>query len=179
MGKFAIWLKYLYLFLFRLAVYDGLRHLGPVTGGIRSCGIIACVTSNRETCADRSPSLKPISFDSIKIYSTVPANDDTFYFPSSLQTSITPISNILYCNENLNIREAKIEMETILDEDNLLAFGFYGRVYSRDFLVRHNYGKLSGDDWMKIFIGAAGATTVACVIFIFIAQNTDLKHKIA
>lgn len=162
-----------------MAVYDGLRHLGPVHGGIRSCGIIACATIDRRTCTDRSSVLKPASFESIQITATFPIVDNAFYFPTTLQASLTPVLNYLYCNEDVNSKETKIEMETIFDEKNLLSFGFYGRVCSRDFLVRNSYEKLSGDDWMKIFIAAAAAAVIASVIFIFYAQRSDLKLKIS
>lgn len=160
-------------------MYDGVRQLGPLVGGIRSCGLIACVTNDRRSCADRSSALKSASFTSIKISSVVPINKNTYYFPSTLQTSLTPILDYLYCNEELSAQRAKITMESVTEEENILSFGFYARVYERDhYLKKLNDGKLSGDDWMKIFIGAAAVSVVASVAFIFYAQRTDLKLKI-
>lgn len=156
-----------------------MRKLGPLKGGIRTCGIVACTTNQRHTCADRSQVLKPAQFDSIKISSTLPADDNVFYLPSTLQASLTPVSNYMYCNEKLNSKQAKIDMETIFDEENLLTFGFYGRVYERDvYIADGRYGKLSGDDWMKIYIVSVAAAIIASVGFIFYAQRTDLKLKI-
>lgn len=167
------------LFNFRLAVYDGLRQLGPLKGGIRTCGIVACTINQRHTCADRSQVLKPAQFDSIKISATLPADDKVLYFPSTLQTSLTPVSTYMYCNEKLNSKQTKIDMETVFDEESLLAFGFYGRVYERDvYLTDGRYEKLSGDEWMKIYIVSVAAAIIASVGFIFYAQRTDLKLKI-
>lgn len=161
-------------------MYDGVRHAGPLYAGIRSCGIMACVTNDRSTCADRASHLKPASFTSIKISSVVPISDNTFYFPITLQTSLRPLSSYFYCNERINGDKSKIHMETVSEQENLLSFGFYGRVYNRDYHVQSNVagGKLSGDDWMKIFMAAAAALIVASVLFIFYAQKTDLKLKI-
>lgn len=166
------------LFCCRLAVYDGMRHLGPVMAGVRSCGIVACVTDNPSSCAIRSPSLRAAPFAHIKISSIVPGNENTFYFPSSLQTTLTPVPNLHYCNEKLSVANAKIIVETVFEERDLLSFGFYARVYDRDFYIKASGGKLSGDAWMKIFMAAAAASIVASVIFIFFAQKTDLKLKI-
>lgn len=160
-------------------MYDGRRHLGPLIGGIRSCGIVACTTKNRHSCASRSTSLKPASFDSIKIFAKVLIEEDNvFYFPTTVQLSLKPVTNYLYCQEDLNAKEAKIEMETVFDEENILTFGFYGRVYSRDAYVRSSNEKLSGNEWMKIFMVSVAIAIVVSVIFIFYAQRTDFKLKI-
>lgn len=69
-------------------------------------------------------------------------------------------------------------MESVVEEKNILSFGFYARVYDKDYYFTiTGDGKLSGDDWMKIFIAAAAASVVASVAFIFYAQRTDLKLK--
>lgn len=158
-------------------MHDGTRHLGPVIAGIRSCGVLACVTEDPRTCADRSSLLKPTPFKSIKITSVSPTDAHTFYFPSTLRTSLTPLRDVFYCNEPVNAKKAKISVETVFEEGSLLSFGFYGRVYDRDYYLRDR-AKLSGDDWMKIFMAGAAACTVASVLFIFYAQRTDLKLKI-
>lgn len=156
-------------------MFDGLRRLGPIYTGIRACAIVSCATNNPSSCTDTKLHLKPTPIASIEISSTV-LTSDAFYFPTTLQTSLTPLSSYAYCSEEINGEEAKIQMEAI-SERHLLTFGFYGRVYGRDYYSRSNVG-MSGDDWMKIYMAAAAVVTAASVLFIFYAQKTDLKLKI-
>lgn len=164
-----------------MAVYDGQRHLGPVSAGVRSCGLVACVSGDRRTCAGRSPKARPQVFTSVSLVGVYDSEDvdDVFTFPATLTTNLAPTKGYFYCERKGSDGKPRVEMSTAVEEKALLAFGFYSRVYSRDVVVvdLSKFEKLSGDEWMQIFMGSAAFSVVLSVVFIFYAQRTDMKLK--
>ena len=80
---------------YAIAFYHGKRTFdGFADGGVVSCTILACQTTNISTCGVRKESLATVHvFDSININGFLPFSDGQFfYLPTSLDTSILPLS---------------------------------------------------------------------------------------
>lgn len=167
------------VFSARMAVFNGVRHLGPVTAGIRTCGLLAC-PSDLALCGRRVNSLQAAYFKRVKITVTFSADGNKFDMPSTLRSDLKPIKDYSFCVEKIGDGKAKLIMETLSSKELLFSFGFYSRVYNVDgtpMRMQSTNRNLPGDSWICIFMAIVGALIVISVIFIYYAQRTELKLK--
>lgn len=168
----------------RMAVFNGVRHLGTIPAAIRTCGLIAC-PNDIKLCGARVNDLKTINFKTVRIAGMFTTETDKIIdMPSTLQSDLTPVKDYLFCTEKFNDGNVKIIMETVSPKE-LFSFGFYSRIYNDAQIydgMRIRKGNsnesLSGDLWIYAFMVIVAVLIVISVIFIYVAQYTNLKLKI-
>ncbi|CAO1440239.1 unnamed protein product [Diamesa serratosioi] len=125
---------------YRLAVYNNNRTFdGFADGGVVACAIFACSTDDISSCAVRKDETEnTIIFTSIHITGTFPYDNQYFIIPSTLDTSIMPLSPHQFTYmESTTFTKNKQDFRNITitssgDFTNLLSFGIYGRNFNLD-----------------------------------------------
>lgn len=162
-----------------MAVFNGIRHFGAVTSGIRTCGVVACSTDRKDSCAKVVPSLQPVSFQLIEIIGNFDLIEDVFDMPVALTANLGVLQNYKFCKQRIGFSDRLLM--SVENQKDLFSFGFFGRMYSfteHEIYVTH-YNKVSSNSWLYILMGLTAIFLIMCVIFIYVAQNTELKNKIA
>uniref|UniRef100_A0A1L8E2M0 Putative carbon-nitrogen hydrolase n=1 Tax=Nyssomyia neivai TaxID=330878 RepID=A0A1L8E2M0_9DIPT len=160
---------------YRLAVFDGVRTYDYVaTGGVLSCGIIACPTDELESCATRFNTTEnlvaPLTFKSIKIVGDFPSKSHVLTLPNALNNFINPIN---FNEFNYNEGDEKIEngepvkeitLELTVPRNDLRVFSIYGRDFHKD-----------GQD---VTTGGANALEFSLLTFLLVAAYSFLVQRI-
>ncbi|XP_071053496.1 vanin-like protein 2 isoform X2 [Onthophagus taurus] len=118
--------------VYKVAAFYGIRSMSnPLsTLGVRSCALVACQNDNSSSCSMR-PSAFNVEFSRVTIKTHVPTNQDTFYIPSTLSSSLRPLTLYTYCEGDIEDGQVEIAM-TIERANDIMAFGIFGRVYNLD-----------------------------------------------
>lgn len=135
---------------YRLAVFDGVKNYdGAATGGLQTCAIIPCITSDLESCGLRSDNLSAVTntyldyyqtgftFDSIEISGNL-SSDNSFVGPNVLlKGQGDSFGKLLLPNEFLFSHVRNIDNNVsfwfkTLKSTNIVTASLYGRLFSRD-----------------------------------------------
>lgn len=81
----------------------------------------------------KSQNSVPLTFTNIIIRGTFQSSEYIFDQPATLQTDLRPVDNYMYCAENKDDKgQVKITVATSVEQNAILAFGFYGRMHDND-----------------------------------------------
>ncbi|XP_056646492.1 vanin-like protein 3 isoform X1 [Diorhabda sublineata] len=123
---------------YHMVAFNGVRSFsGLRNAGIESCGIVACLNESLSSCALRFPNYSeiywPIVFDFISIEANFSIGGKRIQYPSSLLTSLRPISPKYTTWETEKLPKYLRRKYTLNQAENrLLTFGIFGRDFNRD-----------------------------------------------
>jgi hypothetical protein len=125
-------------YVYRLAVFDGVRSFTYATGGVQVCAVISCAGSNLSSCgylmeADEQESFLA-TFDYINISGNFRSNNTT-QLPSTLVQGhgvLSPQTFEFTREEILEKSEVRVNMRTRGQTFNLLTFAIFGRDFLKD-----------------------------------------------
>ncbi|XP_017879699.1 vanin-like protein 1 [Ceratina calcarata] len=116
---------------YRAVVFDGIRRYGHyMDGGVRLCGLIQCANDSITSCG--SAKQTNITFTHVTIRGTF--GDDyssTVTFPSVLNPALLPFDHWTF-TEKQNGNETNVILSLTQPTSDLVTFGMYNRVFSRD-----------------------------------------------
>ena len=125
-------------YVYRLAVFDGIRSYVYVTAGIQVCAIIFCTNSSLSSCGyefempDRAP------FNTVFYNIRISGNfrlDNSTQLPATLVHGygvLSPDAFQFTREEIPEKREVRIDMKTTGQISKLMTFGIYGRDFLKD-----------------------------------------------
>lgn len=125
-------------YVYRLAVFDGIRSYTYATGGIQVCAIFACTNSSISSCGtelDESiPATVDTKFDHIRISGTFRL-DRAIQLPNTLAINYETLKTHEFTFSKQEIpekNEVNVTMETKVKDLNVYTFGIYGRDFTKD-----------------------------------------------
>jgi pantetheine hydrolase len=127
-------------FGFRLAAYSGTRsYEGIINAGELHCAIVSCSDpSDEDTCGQKVTSERStpsVTFHQIVIKLNLHDDEEKNYLimPTSLDTSILPLSSHLYQFKHMHVSGGqKYSMKSVQVNETMMTFGIYGRNFKLD-----------------------------------------------
>ncbi|XP_058803521.1 vanin-like protein 1 [Phymastichus coffea] len=126
---------------YRFAVFNGTRTFnGVATGGIKTCGIIACINDTLNSCGHLFDikTITPIAFTTLEISSFNKTNENIFFMPITLYMPITSqklvplnVTDFTFISTNPG-QYSTYHMALTKPVNNLQTFAIYGRDFSKD-----------------------------------------------
>lgn len=105
--------------------YRGFSALGPEeTGHVKICYLIACETTNLNTCGTRNIT-QTVRFDLISVSSEVEDIPESYNIPYTLTTGLLPLFNTTH-SQSIQNGTRHISLTTRKAEEGVLVFGIYG-----------------------------------------------------
>ncbi|XP_030762889.1 vanin-like protein 3 isoform X1 [Sitophilus oryzae] len=134
-------------YTYLLVAFSGVRTFsGFYYGGIEQCGVVACLNETVSSCGRRfsnySNVIWPLTINSINITGNFSSSENKIQFPTTLLSSIYPLP-VSHYTWDYETRDSQIikRLELNKPQSRLLAFGIYGRDFSRDWdPLRNNTG---------------------------------------
>lgn len=125
-------------YVYRLAVFDGIRSHTYVTAGTQVCAVIFCTNSSLSSCGYEFEMPEKAAFytvfDSIHISGNFRLDNST-QLPSTLVDGYDVLTSDTFQFTREEIpgkREVRIDMKTTRQNSKLLAFAIYGRDFLKD-----------------------------------------------
>ncbi|KAI5635486.1 carbon-nitrogen hydrolase domain-containing protein [Phthorimaea operculella] len=143
-------------------VHDGTNTYSKRQVGVARCAVVACKNSEAKSCSykfDRTSKTVELEELSIEMrthklqYNNTLHCNNVVYYPSSFTINHFPLShdNFTFTRDipenKITHHREKINMKINKPQDELVAFGIWGRIYNRD--VDHNVKEVSEEDIQK------------------------------
>jgi len=125
-------------YVYRLAVFDGIRSFDYVTGGVQVCAVIFCTDSSLSSCGYEFESPEQAAFNTVFNKISISGNfrlDNSTQLPTTLVKGygvLSPESFQFAREEIQEKREVRIDMKTTGQISELFTFGIYGRDFLKD-----------------------------------------------
>jgi hypothetical protein len=125
-------------YVYRLAVFDGIRSFTYATGGIQVCAVIFCTNSSLSSCGYEFEMPEQAAFYTVFNNIHISGNfrlDNSTQLPNTLVQGygvLSPNSFQFTRKETPEKREVTIDMKTTANISKLLTFGIYGRDFLKD-----------------------------------------------
>jgi hypothetical protein len=125
-------------YVYRLAVFDGIRSYTFATGGIQVCAVVFCTNSSLSSCGNEFERPEQAAFftvfDDIRISGNFRLDNST-QLPATLVHGYGVLSpdTFQFTREEIpEKREVRIDMKTKGQHSNILTFAVYGRDFLKD-----------------------------------------------
>jgi hypothetical protein len=125
-------------YVYRLAVFDGIRSFTYATGGLQVCAVIFCTNSSLSSCGNEFELPEQAGFYTVFKNIHISGNF-RLHNSSQLPTTLVKDYGVLSPNsfqftrdEITEKREVSIDMKTTAQISKLLIFGIYGRDFLKD-----------------------------------------------
>lgn len=119
-------------YVYKLAIFNGVRELGWETIGTRICGLVACLNTSNASCGLRySVAPQDTTFKTIFIKAVFLNSQNTHDQPATLSYDLKPLNNYTFCKHTVNDNLVELTLSTS-NQNSLLTFGIFGRVYDND-----------------------------------------------
>ncbi|KAK5648607.1 hypothetical protein RI129_003499 [Pyrocoelia pectoralis] len=120
-------------YVYKLAVFKGGRYIATDTIGSRSCGLIACLNHDNDSCGKRNSNrLSGIIFEKIVLKGTFQNIRDGQDRPATLNYNLEPIGDYTFCKKEINKDAVEIILSITKPQTDLLTFGIFGRDFNSD-----------------------------------------------
>jgi hypothetical protein len=125
-------------YVYRLAVFDGIRSFKYVTGGVQVCAVIFCTNSSLSSCGYEFELPEQAGFYTVFNNIHISGNfrlHNSSQLPTTLVKDygvLSPDSFQFTREEITEKREVSIDMKTTAQISKLLTFGIYGRDFLKD-----------------------------------------------
>jgi hypothetical protein len=125
-------------YVYRLAVFDGIRSFTYTTGGVQVCAVIFCTDSSLSSCGYEFEMPEQAAFCTVFNNIHISGNfrlDNSTQLPTTLVQGydvLSPDSFQFTREEITEKREVRIDMNTTAKISKLLTFGIYGRDFLKD-----------------------------------------------
>jgi len=125
-------------YVYRLAVFDGIRSFTYATGGVQVCAVIFCTNSSLSSCGHEFELPEQAGFYTVFNNIHISGNfrlDISTQFPTTLVQFygvLSPDSFQFTREEITEKREVIIDMKSTAQISKLLTFGIYGRDFLKD-----------------------------------------------
>jgi hypothetical protein len=125
-------------YVYRLAVFDGIRSYTYATGGVQICGIMFCTGNNLSSCGYEMETNEQERFLTVFDYIYVSGNfrlNSTVQLPNTLVQDYGVLSSDTFDFTREEIpgkNEVKVNMRTKRQILNLLTFAIFGRDFLKD-----------------------------------------------
>lgn len=105
--------------------FRGVHPMGPErVSSVKTCALIACETSNKDTCGTRNVT-ETVKFDYILVTSEVEDLPESYNIPYTLTTGLLPVFNTTH-SQSIQNGTRYISLSTKKAEEGVLVFGIYG-----------------------------------------------------
>jgi len=125
-------------YVYRLAVFNGIRSHTFVTAGIQICAVIFCTNSSLSSCGYEFEMPEQASFDTVFNNIHISGNfrlDNSTQLPATLVQGYGVLlsDSFQFTREEISEkREVTIDMKTTAKISKILTFGIYGRDFLKD-----------------------------------------------
>lgn len=125
-------------YVYRLAVFDGIRSYTYATGGVQICAIVFCTSNNLSSCGYEMETKDQESFLTVFDYIYISGNfrlNSSIQLPNTLVQSYGVLSSDTFeftREEVPGKNEVKVNMRTKRQISNLLTFAIFGRDFLKD-----------------------------------------------
>lgn len=125
-------------YVYRLAVFDGIRSYTFVTGGVQICAVIPCTDSNLSSCSYELESSEQEVFRTVFDYVQISGNfrlNNSIQLPDTLVQGYGVLSadKFQFTREEIPEKnKIKVDMKTTTQNSNLLTFAIFGRDFQKD-----------------------------------------------
>jgi hypothetical protein len=125
-------------YVYRLAVFDGIRSYTYATGGVQICAVISCTSNNISACGYVLETDEQELFLTVFDYINVSGNfrlNSSIQLPNTLVRGYDVLSpdTFEFTREEIPERsEVKVSMRTRRETGNLLTFAIFGRDFLKD-----------------------------------------------
>jgi hypothetical protein len=125
-------------YVYRLAVFDGIRSYTYVTGGVQICALISCTNNNLSSCGYVTETIEQEGFLTVFDYIHISGNfrlNNNIQLPDTLVQGYGVLSpdTFEFTREEIPGRsEVKVNMRTTRQHSHLLTFAIFGRDFLKD-----------------------------------------------
>jgi hypothetical protein len=125
-------------YVYRLAVFDGIRSFTYATGGVQVCAVIFCTNNSLSSCGYEFEMPEQAAFYTVFNNIHISGNfrvDNSTQLPTTLVQGygvLSPASFQFTREEIPEKREVRVDMKTTAKISKLLTFGIYGRDFLKD-----------------------------------------------
>jgi hypothetical protein len=125
-------------YVYRLAVFDGIRSYTYATGGVQICALISCTDKNLSSCGYELEGSEQENFGTVFDYIHISGNfrlNRSMQLPDMLVQGYSVLSSDAFQftrDEIPDKNEVRVDMKTTCHVSNLLTFAIFGRDFLKD-----------------------------------------------
>jgi len=125
-------------YVYRLAVFDGIRSFTYATGGVQVCAVIFCTNSSLSSCGREFEKPEQAAFNTVFNNISISGNfrlANTTQLPTTLVEGYDVLSpdTFQFTREEIQEKsEVRVDMITTAQISKLMTFGIYGRDFLKD-----------------------------------------------
>jgi hypothetical protein len=125
-------------YVYRLAVFDGVRSFTFVTGGVHICAVLSCTNNTLSSCGLEFESSEDSAFRTVFDYIHISGNfrlDNSTLLPDTLVQGYGVLASDTFQFTREEIpekRQVRIDMKTTRRISRLLTFAIFGRDFLKD-----------------------------------------------
>lgn len=125
-------------YVYRLAVFDGIRSYSFVTGGVQICAVMFCTDNNLSSCGFELETSEQETFRMVFDYIHISGNfhlNSSIQLPNALVRGYGVLSpdRFQFTREEIPEKnEVKVDMRMTNQNSNLLTFAIFGRNFQKD-----------------------------------------------